>query len=456
MRSSFNLFEFLHNNPDFASFLQQVCEQNNCYKITSNAIVTRCPICGDSTKHKVNHGHLYLYENGFAICFRCNWRSNINRAIFELTRKLRIPYPEDLKNKLDIATNRLKRYTFEKIEQRLKEATLSEVNNEFTQQYKKFLQSILNNSANCFQYYSSQCNKIAELILTAYDYLYEVYSKEFLQLEETNYVLQRINQPEKYRNTIKNLYEDVDNLLYTLGYIPGSYFFGLLSQSGFRKEFFIDKILQQFNWTEGKKACFLSQTGLLLQCRAVNENAKPKYMTIHLAKYHKKLSEYWQSLNKVIPYLRSNLREHAEYLPCLLQKYLTIVPPYELWLTLFGRKSNYKGLLLAEGIFDLINPFALHLILQKKLYPIAVLGRNNFQRLFSLIPVNNTMQVYILSDSDTDESFWANIANKSSLKSIVVLYNTLSKDFNSRSVKPVTRIFRRRTTWKKRTFYQNQ
>jgi len=450
----FNLFEFLNNNPDFSSFLQNLCEQNNCYKVTSNAIITRCPICGDSIKHPVNHGHLYLYENGYAICFRCNWRGSINKAIIEISRKLRVPYPTELRDKLEIATNRFKYRLAKSVQKQLKE--LSADNSEFNRQYKLFLQSLLANVPNCYEYYNTACSELADTMLVQYDRAYEVYSEaEMLNLPEAQYVLQRMQQPESYKLAIKEVYENPINLLYSSGFIPTTYLQELFNSLQMKKYFDTDQILNRLNWAKGDKACFLSQTGLLIQCRAITDNisAAPKYMTIHLIKYHRQLKQYWSSFNSVSIYLRHKLAEDSNALNCLLQKYIAFVPTYELWLTLFGRKYNYRGLVLAEGIFDLLNPFALQLVVRGKLYPIAVLGKSNYFKLLSTIAVNNRLEeIVILSDADIPEQFWQQIVNKlNTIRSLTVYYNTVGKDFNAAEVKPILKTFRRFEKWHKHT-----
>jgi len=79
-------------------------EANNCYIQKTNAIVTRCPFCGDSQKphHLVGYGQFYLYDDGFAKCYRCGKYVPNTLALQRISQKISQPIPDELQRICDI------------------------------------------------------------------------------------------------------------------------------------------------------------------------------------------------------------------------------------------------------------------------------------------------------------------------------------------------------------------
>ncbi len=93
--------------------VQRFFEENRCFKVKPNAIVTRCPVCGDSRKHLYNHGHLYLYfDSGFGKCFRCGKFAPV-RFFLQLIAKGK-PIPIEVLQLFAQQSVRFKLQTFQK------------------------------------------------------------------------------------------------------------------------------------------------------------------------------------------------------------------------------------------------------------------------------------------------------------------------------------------------------
>ena len=57
-------------------------KNTTCCQVKNEAIVTRCPFCGDSVRKLYNYGHVYVFpESDFFICFRCGEKGFISKLL---------------------------------------------------------------------------------------------------------------------------------------------------------------------------------------------------------------------------------------------------------------------------------------------------------------------------------------------------------------------------------------
>ena len=441
--SSTTFFDLLERYPEFKKFVEQLFEQNNCLKYGSHYVVTRCPVCGDSQKRLYNHGHFYFYPNGVAKCFRCNYTTSWNTGIYKIARRLNVVTPENIRNIL-FSGSILEQPNIEKDIVNLREGSQADI------QKQKAIHRVLAGQ-----------NRLAEVLFELLDtsiyesrayletQIHKLDSPEYSeQLEYLSNRLQWINQLND--GQLKQFILDARILFSVEDYLSQLISSLRLTENEWLR-IYIKKLEQHLKKTvypkleTCKSVCFFGNVGnTLIQCRFFNCSSNseriPKYYFIKLVE---------PSILKEIFLDEPNFLNASKLMR--LDFYLTARNQEGNldYLTISNLIKQASNIVLAEGVFDILNVFGYNeFVLNKSSrqassvirFPrgtvyLAVYGKTKFRSILkTLFRLNPRATYHILADIDTPVSYFKQIKQS-------VTFNLNKENCSREQINPIVYVY---------------